>query len=640
LSGYPFAANPLSGLWYPPGWLILLAPLPFGFNLLIGIHLVWAGIGLYFLMRSEGLRFASSLFSGLAFALLPKLFAHYGAGHVTLLYAISWTPWLLYSQQRYVLQSKEKKFQIPPGLILGMIFLADVRWGAFALIVWWVYALAHNNRSRKKLVLQLAVQSVLGLFFAAPLLIPLIEYSQLSTRSILDVEDVLVYSVPFFNSVGLIFPNITGLHEWVLYSGGIVLLLALTSLIARRWKRTRLFWMGLFLISVIIALGSAVPGSKIFAGLPLVSLFRVPSRALFLTGLSLAALAGFGVETLVYSPGVEISRKINIILVVTLGFSLSLSVGIYALQGSIPEAMVWGSIGLFLSYVWIWLGMNVKKIPINLWLTGIFMLALLDLVNVDLHSFQGKPGSEILAEGKAVAQYISSQSGIFRTYSPSYSIPQQTAGIYGIELADGVDPLQHADYVSFMEKASGVPNKRYSVTVPPFEKGDPKSDNSSSVPDSGQLGLLNVRYVVSEFELRAQGLRLNKKIQDTYIYENLNFMPRAWMGGNSGKINSASQVEMVELMPNQMIFSASGPGLLTVSQINYPGWQVSVDGIEGKVLTRYGFLMGVDLPPGLHEIKFTFKPSSIAIGIVFLVVGLVGLTISFARSKQDFIPQI
>ncbi|HEX2980540.1 MAG TPA: hypothetical protein VHO48_09775, partial [Anaerolineaceae bacterium] len=33
LSGYPFAANPLSGLWYPPGWLALLFPLPFGLNL-------------------------------------------------------------------------------------------------------------------------------------------------------------------------------------------------------------------------------------------------------------------------------------------------------------------------------------------------------------------------------------------------------------------------------------------------------------------------------------------------------------------------------------------------------------------------------------------------------------------------------
>ena len=60
LSGYPFAANPLSGLWYPPGWLVLITPLPLGFNLLIGVHLIWAGLGLYFLMREEGLGYAAS----------------------------------------------------------------------------------------------------------------------------------------------------------------------------------------------------------------------------------------------------------------------------------------------------------------------------------------------------------------------------------------------------------------------------------------------------------------------------------------------------------------------------------------------------------------------------------------------------
>src|SRR5574338_900898 len=35
LGGYPFAANPLSGLHYPPGWLALLFPLPFGLNLMV-----------------------------------------------------------------------------------------------------------------------------------------------------------------------------------------------------------------------------------------------------------------------------------------------------------------------------------------------------------------------------------------------------------------------------------------------------------------------------------------------------------------------------------------------------------------------------------------------------------------------------
>src|SRR5450759_2524950 len=39
LSGYPFAADPLSGLWYPPLWLAAWRPSPLIFNLLIIFHL-------------------------------------------------------------------------------------------------------------------------------------------------------------------------------------------------------------------------------------------------------------------------------------------------------------------------------------------------------------------------------------------------------------------------------------------------------------------------------------------------------------------------------------------------------------------------------------------------------------------------
>src|SRR5512146_1883271 len=47
LSGYPFGADPLSGLYYPPGWLALLFPLPLGFNLVVVLHLIWGGMGMY-----------------------------------------------------------------------------------------------------------------------------------------------------------------------------------------------------------------------------------------------------------------------------------------------------------------------------------------------------------------------------------------------------------------------------------------------------------------------------------------------------------------------------------------------------------------------------------------------------------------
>ena len=58
-AGQPFAADPLAGLWYPPNWLLLLTPLPLGFNLVLALHLAWAGYGLYRFARAEERRAAA-----------------------------------------------------------------------------------------------------------------------------------------------------------------------------------------------------------------------------------------------------------------------------------------------------------------------------------------------------------------------------------------------------------------------------------------------------------------------------------------------------------------------------------------------------------------------------------------------------
>ncbi|MFQ5616699.1 MAG: hypothetical protein ACE5GO_09635, partial [Anaerolineales bacterium] len=141
LGGFPFAANPISGLWYPPGWLALVLLTPFGFNLLAGLHLAWGATGMYSLLRCQRLSRPAALLGGLAFGLLPKLFAHYGAGHLTLVYAVPWTPWLLLAQEK-----PRRAFQ--PGVVLAVIFFADVRWAAFAGVLWLAWTIAHSQLNR------------------------------------------------------------------------------------------------------------------------------------------------------------------------------------------------------------------------------------------------------------------------------------------------------------------------------------------------------------------------------------------------------------------------------------------------------------------------------------------------------------
>jgi hypothetical protein len=186
-----------------------------------------------------------------------------------------------------------------------------------------------------------------------------------------------------------------------------------------------------------------------------------------------------------------------------------------------------------------------------------------------------------------------------------------------LELADGVDPLQLEAYAAFMEQAGGVPRPDYSVTLPPFV-GDPKQANTAYRPDARRLGLLNVRFVVAEFEIAAEGLRLRETFGRTRLYENMAAMPRAWL--DVGGV--WTEAEVVLWTPNRVVLHAAGPGLLVLSEIAYPGWGVRLDGERAKMHTAEGLLRAVWLPPGEHEVAFIFQPTSLYLGLFLFALGV------------------
>ena len=243
-------------------------------------------------------------------------------------------------------------------------------------------------------------------------------------------------------------------------------------------------------------------------------------------------------------------------------------------------------------------------------------LCLLDWGVVDFTLFTTRPPESVLAEGRSLAQYLADIPGEFRIYSPSYSLPQQTAAAYRLQLADGVDPLQLQSYTAFMQSASGVPWTGYSVSVPPYSSGDPAHDNAAFQPDPIRLGWLNVRYLAADFDLPVEGLDLVADFGSTRLYENRRWMPRAWVQPSEVIPEKQSQpAEMVRWSPDRIELQSSGPGLLVVSEIAYPGWEVRVDGKKSQIVQVAGLLRGVRLEPGIHQIVFSFRPISVYIGL-------------------------
>ncbi|MBN2548594.1 MAG: YfhO family protein [Anaerolineales bacterium] len=642
LSGAPFAADLLSGLWYPPGWLALWLPLPLGFNLCILLHILLGGVGMYALLRSEGLGHAAALLGGMAFESMPKLFAHYGAGHLTLLYALPWTPWLLWAARRR-LGADEKSIPNLEGLFLALIILADVRWAFYAGVLWLGYALAaplaSSETGRLRLIgrrlLHLAGQGGLAAGLGALLILPLLEFVGQSTRQFMTAQDVFAYSLPPARLLGLLFPDLGGFHEFMLYPGAVALLLVCLLLVGLAARRGWRFWLVMALLTLVFSMGEYIPGLSSLARLPGFSLLRVPARALFLSGMGFCILAAYAVDGLGSELPQQFRRRASLLLTALAAFGLILPLAIWIASGQLSQDFTWGGVWTLLGAVW--LGIRLRgRLSGRAWLAGLAALCLLDWGGVNWSLFTSRPAADALSEGREAAALLQSAPSSGRVYSPSYSLPQQTAAHYQLELADGVNPMQLWSYRDFMQAASGVPCQGYGVTVPPFASGDPKTANQGYTPDAFLLGLLNVRYVAAEYDLRASGLVFWRQVGETRLYENQVVLPRAWVQPVNTEIGlSAMRVESLHWAPNRIEVAAAGPGLLVLSEIFYPGWQALLDGRRTDIQAVKGILRGVVLPEGDHQVVFAFHPGSVYVGALLTLAALVYWLVRFTQRRAS-----
>src|SRR6185295_673225 len=119
-AGQPLAANPAYAALYPLPWLAIGFDGFKPFALIVIVHYLIAATGFFCLLRSLRLSPAASAFGAISFALGGLMMSLNNL--VTVLYAVSWMPWLALFSRRFFRERKLRDFALA-ALILGLILL-------------------------------------------------------------------------------------------------------------------------------------------------------------------------------------------------------------------------------------------------------------------------------------------------------------------------------------------------------------------------------------------------------------------------------------------------------------------------------------------------------------------------------------
>ena len=342
--GAPLLANYQSALLYPPTWMLMaleaIGGLPWsaiGQGVCLGLHLGFCAVGTRRMLREWGISELGQIVGGLAFGLSGYLVSR--ASFQSIIFSVSWMPWILLFSQRVVLTSGNLKRQSFFWLVIciAMNLLAGhaqsswyILWTATAFLAWQSVFLKPSGwwEAWKRLVRNLLLWGgAVGWasLLAAAQLIPTVEYLMNSQRSMgIDRELGLTYSFWPWRFLTMLMPNFFGnpahgnfwgygnYWEDAVYSGSMALLLAAFAF-GKIWHRSEssfpentawnylkmivLFWAGIGILAMVLALGKNLPFYIwLFETVPGFDLFQAPTRISLIAQFSLAILAAVGID--------------------------------------------------------------------------------------------------------------------------------------------------------------------------------------------------------------------------------------------------------------------------------------------------------------------------------------------------------
>jgi hypothetical protein len=594
--GYPQLAESQTGVFYPPNLLLYATfDLNTAYNASILLHYVLAFVFAGLCARRVGLGLSASALAAFVYV--------YGwfPPRICLEWAIiggTWLPLAVWCVESYI-QTRFWRYAIGIALSLGVQMLAGHFTLAFvtqltvvcytALRLWLVPPLNDGTQPVPRGALSAAVGlAFVGAFFlAAAQLLPTWELKQQSQRQTVNAEHDPGYGyIPCGYLAQIAAPwhfyadertftetmraggSRTNRVEAHLYFGLAPLALAVLAL----WKSWRfadrrfLIWLYIGLGMLVYATGLLVPITRFLPGF---SFFEGAGRFGVVTALAAGLWAGAGLDLI--CRGRSLIARGTFVAVVFLA-----------------------------TFADFWIVSRVVTFA----------------VMVD------EPPLRFLDQSP-VRRVLAAESGPVRLFSPGKNLPS-LLGVATLPTYLGLGPAAYFDPELALPEGFTFDHPPAAKHVDWLRRGGVTHLLSFEPLDPRTWPVRPLWNGVDPFLHRALGRRADELL---YLYALKESRGRiAWANPSSD-----AEVELVDYTPLRVVARAvtQHDNRLILTDLAYPGWQVTVDGQEGKPVTVEGIYRGVELSAGNHTIIWNYRPAalywgggmSIAALAILLVLG-------------------
>jgi hypothetical protein len=531
----------------------------------------------------------------------------------------------------------------------------------------------------------------LGVCLGAVQLLPLYFFSRTSERPSLTFEaamshasqpkDLLTSFLPHVWGGGAGFPGLSfrwtggvnggnayNYHEVSNHVGIVVLALAIVGIIAFRRDRRVIGLMTVAIWAMLMAIGDSTPfGRLVFDLVPGASLFQAWSRNIVMFNLAAAWLAGAGMKALVAEPSRWAMKLVFITAPVAAAILFLPAISDFGGAMVVPGAQLMAlgfPAAILVAFPWSVVVMSRRR---RLGIGLVLGLCSVSVIVFALSAPWREPdwsGANVAADlsgaGPRAVNPYDAPGGVDRWVAEGRVVPvflgTGTSVVDGTQMINGYDPLMQevfADLTGALWYGSIAGGRLWSpgwmadvlrittvITQPGFRPSGPGWTNVPSLADSGlrvwqREPRLPEAYVASQaevatiVEITARLLIESSDFRDTVYLE-----PSAANGALSLESSASGSVEAVvegsigEHGSGRFVVESDAPGLLVVSTGWLDGWSATVNGKHAPVVRANGLTLAIPIGAGSSEVKLTFTPPGLHLGLAVSVLALVLLLIS------------